>query len=217
MLQDQAPDLVPGLVAALSTPLGPLFGERSLRDLSRADRLDELGFDLPLAGGDRPVGLVTMDAIADVFATIPADDPLGHYHERLRDPLLATAVRGFLTGSIDLVARIDGRHVIVDYKTNRLAPAATPLRATHYRPEALAVAMQDAHYPLQAMLYMVGLHRFLRWRLRGYDPHAHLGGIAYLFLRGMTGPDAPGAGIFSWTPAPSMVTALSDLLDRGGA
>ena len=30
--------------------------------------------------------------------------------------------------------------------------------------------MIRAHYPLQALLYGVALHRFLRWRLPGYDP-----------------------------------------------
>jgi exodeoxyribonuclease V beta subunit len=220
LLQGDADPLVRGLATALSTPLGPLFDDRPLRSFGRVDRLDELSFDLPLAGGDRPVGAVTMAAIADVFAQVPAGDPLAGYHERLRDPILSTEVRGFLTGSIDLVARVGGtagRHVVVDYKTNRLAPSTTPLTAEHYRPESLALAMQDAHYPLQAMLYAVALHRFLRWRLPGYAPDEHLGGIAYLFLRGMTGEDAGGAGVFSWRPPGSMVVALSDVLDRGAA
>ena len=80
--------------------------------------------------------------------------------------------------------------------------------------------MQDAHYPLQASLYAVAVHRFLRWRLPGYDPAAHLGGVAYLFLRGMTGADVPRfeghpSGVFTWHPAAGLVTDLSDLLDRG--
>ena len=33
------------------------------------------------------------------------------------------------------------------------------------------------------------LHRFLRWRQPGYDPAAHLGGVLYLYLRGMCGPE----------------------------
>ncbi|MDQ6839961.1 MAG: PD-(D/E)XK nuclease family protein, partial [Actinomycetota bacterium] len=133
---------------------------------------------------------------------------------------IAAEVRGFLTGSIDLVARVGDRHVVIDYKSNRLAPGGEPLTAWHYRPEALAVAMADAHYPLQAGLYLVALHRYLRWRLAGYDPTRHLGGALYLFLRGMTGPDVaivggqPG-GIFAWHPPARFVIALSDLLDRG--
>ena len=40
-----------------------------------------------------------------------------------------------------------------------------PLTAAHYTPPRLAEAMIAAHYPLQALLYAVALHRFLRWRL----------------------------------------------------
>ena len=80
--------------------------------------------------------------------------------------------------------------------------------------------MLDAHYPLQALLYAAALHRFLRWRLTDYDPHRHLGGVLYLFLRGMCGPGGPvvdgvPCGVFSWRPPAALVTELSDLLDRG--
>ncbi|MET0580002.1 MAG: PD-(D/E)XK nuclease family protein, partial [Ilumatobacteraceae bacterium] len=221
MLEGHVDALVAGLALAIETPLGPRWDGWRLRDLARADRLDELSFELPLAGGDHPhAALVTMDAFADVFAGLPADDPLAGYHDRLRDPLLAAGVRGFLTGSIDVVARVGDRHVVIDYKTNLLAPYGETPRAWNYRPAALTDAMQDAHYPLQAALYSVALHRFLRWRLAGYDPARHLGGIAYLFLRGMTGADVPlvdgqPCGVFAWHPPASFVTALSDVLDRG--
>jgi exodeoxyribonuclease V beta subunit len=213
--------LVAGLVQFIETPLGPTWDDLRLRDLGPGDRLDELSFELPLAGGDDPTAaLVTMDAVADVFATLPAGDPVAGYHERLREPALAAAVRGFLTGSIDLVARTGGRHIVIDYKSNRLAPAGEPLVAAHYRPAALTDAMADAHYPLQAALYLVALHRFLRWRQAGYDADRHLGGVAYLFLRGMVGAGTPTVdghpcGVFTWQPPASFVTGLSDLLDRG--
>jgi exodeoxyribonuclease V beta subunit len=80
--------------------------------------------------------------------------------------------------------------------------------------------MQQAHYPLQAMLYLVALHRYLRWRLAGYDPATNLAGVLYLFVRGMSGLDTPvvdggPCGVFAW-PAPTrLVTGLSDLLDTG--
>ena len=44
---------------------------------------------------------------------------------------------------------------------------------------------------LQALLYTVALHRYLRWRLPGYDPERNLAGVLYLFVRGMVGPDTP--------------------------
>ncbi|MEA3112866.1 MAG: hypothetical protein QOG58_2665, partial [Caballeronia sp.] len=60
---------VAGLALAIETPLGPSWPGRRVRDLTRADRLDELSFELPLAGGDRPESaLVTMDGIASAFA-----------------------------------------------------------------------------------------------------------------------------------------------------
>ena len=43
--------LADGLAAALTTPLGPLLPGACLGDIARRDRLDELGFELPLAGG----------------------------------------------------------------------------------------------------------------------------------------------------------------------
>ena len=64
--------------------------------------------------------------------------------------------------------------------------------------------------------------RILRWRQPGYDPQRHLGGVLYLFLRGMCGPETPvvdghPAGVFGWQPPAALVVALSNLLDAGRA
>jgi exodeoxyribonuclease V beta subunit len=216
--------LADALVPALTTPLGPLAGDRSLAEMTRADRLDELVFELPLLGGDRPTGDARVGAIADLVAErLPASDPLSGLADDLSSPGLAgKRLRGFLNGSIDLVLRVhsDGasRHLVVDYKTNWLG--GDHLSSADYRPGAMARAMREAHYPLQALLYSVALHRFLRWRQAGYDPALHLGGVLYLFLRGMCGPATPAVdgvpcGVFSWAPPTALVTDLSDLLDRG--
>ena len=45
--------------------------------------------------------------------------------------------------------------------------------------------MINHHYPLQAHLYLVALHRFLKWRLPNYSPYKNIGGYIYLFLRGI--------------------------------
>src|SRR5690606_24752071 len=42
--------LVAGVVASIRTPLGPDLGDRSLATIGRGDRLDELDFELHLAG-----------------------------------------------------------------------------------------------------------------------------------------------------------------------
>jgi exodeoxyribonuclease V beta subunit len=212
--------VVAGLRAALETPLGALAGGRRLRDAGRADRLDELEFELPLAGGDEPAGEVSPSALGEALrAHLPAGDPLAAYAARLEDPALRGHVRGFLTGSIDLVLRLPGpRFAVIDYKTNWLAAPGEALRVEHYRREALAAEMARAHYGLQALLYTVALHRYLRWRLAGYDPDEHLAGVLYLFLRGMVGADTPVSGgdpygVFAWRAPGGLVHALSEVLD----
>lgn len=227
--------LADALLPALHTPGGPLLGGRTLAQVPPHDRLAELDLELPLAGGALdPAGRRpgTLRDVADLLrAHVAPDDPFAAYADRLdalhADPATRPgALRGYLTGSIDAVLRVDvdgdTRYVVVDYKTNRLGPPDEPLTAWHYRPDAMRVAMLDAHYPLQLLLYTVGLHRFLRWRLPGYDPDRHLGGGVYLFVRGMCGPATPvvdgsPCGVVSWWPPTALVTGLSVLLDGQGA
>jgi len=224
-------DVVAGLAAALRTPLGPVLDGLALSDIARVDRLDELGFELPLAGGDRPTGELTLDRIAATLREwLTADDPLGGYADRLGDAGLRRNVRGYLTGSLDLVVRIPAaavpgghRYAVLDYKTNWLGEPDEPLTAFHYRPEALRAEMERHHYALQGLLYAVALHRYLRWRLPAYHPDAHLAGVVYLFVRGMTGAGwggiegAGGSGVFGWQPPAGFVAALSDVLDGDGS
>jgi exodeoxyribonuclease V beta subunit len=214
--------VVDGLRTAIETPLGGLVDGLRLADIGRGDRLDEMSFELPLLGGDAPRGELSVIDIATLLeAHLPSSDPMAHYAARLADPSLATALRGYLTGSLDLVFRLpDERFVIVDYKTNRLGDGDETLTAWNYRPEALCAEMEAAHYPLQALLYTVALHRYLRWRLSGYDPDRNLGGALYLFLRGMSCPAFPAVdgepcGVWSWRPPGSLVEALSNLFDQG--
>ncbi|HET9092290.1 MAG TPA: UvrD-helicase domain-containing protein, partial [Acidimicrobiales bacterium] len=224
--------VVAALRASITTPLGPHAGGVTLGGLSRRDRLDEMAFELPLAGGDRPANsdAVSTSDIARLFELHEAADPTGPlrgYGARLRDPLLGTDLRGYLTGSLDLVFRLGAdtprwgaRYFVADYKTNWIGAEGEELSAWHYRPSALDLEMQRMHYPLQAILYVVALHRYLRWRLRGYDPDRDLGGVLYLFLRGMSGPETPvvdghPCGVFSWRPPTGLVTDLSDLFEAG--
>ena len=214
-------ELAAALVPLHHTPLGPLAPGITLGAIPLRDRLRELDFELPLTGGDtrspgRPE--VLLRDVAPLLRThLPADDPLAPYAERLERPLLGDQpLKGYLSGSVDAVLRLpDGRFLIVDYKTNFLGTAAADYTD-------LAAAMLHSHYPLQALLYGVVVHRYLRWRLPGYDPATHLGGVLYLYVRGMCGPQTPlvdghPAGVFSWQPPASLVTALSDLLDGGAA
>ena len=218
--------LAAALLPVMETPLGASAEGLTLRDVDPRDRLAELSFELPLAGGDRPTGRgSTVRQVATLLRRhLPEDDVFAPYADRLDHPDLGTErLRGYLTGSIDAVLRVRGadgtpRHLVVDYKTNRLAPAGRDLTAWHYRPAAMVEAMIDAHYPLQLLLYTAALHRFLRWRQPGYDPDLHLGGGLYLFVRGMVGPATPvvdgtPCGVMAWRPPTALVVGLSALLD----
>jgi exodeoxyribonuclease V beta subunit len=218
-------DLARALVPMQHTSLGPLADGLRLSDLGSSERLCELDFELPLAGGDRPgTRAAVLGGVADAMRRhLPDDDPMLAYADRLEVPSLGEQVlRGYLGGSIDVVLRVpdpDGghRHLVVDYKTNLLGDPEIPLTALDYTPAHMAEAMLHSHYPLQAMLYSVVLHRYLRWRIPGYVPQRHLGGVLYLYVRGMCGPDTPEVdgipcGVFSWRPPAALVTDLSALL-----
>ena len=61
-----------------------------------------------------------------------------------------------------------------------------------YSDENMQQVMASHHYHLQYLLYSVALHRLLKQRIPDYDINTHLGGVYYVFLRGMPS----GKGIF---------------------
>ena len=221
-----AADLAAALVPMYDTSLGPLAADLTLRQIGLRDRLRELDFEFPLAGGDlgTTAPRVHLRDVGRLVAEhLPNDDPLAPYAERLMsDALGSQPLRGYLNGSIDAVLRIpDGsgsRYVVVDYKSNWLGDGDDYLTSADYERPRLVEAMLHSDYPLQALLYSVVLHRFLRWRQPGYSPDRHLGGVLYLFVRGMCGADTPAvdghpAGVFDWQPPTALIVAVSELLD----
>jgi exodeoxyribonuclease V beta subunit len=191
---------VTGMVGAITTPLGPDPDAPALAGVGRV--LKELVFELPV-----PATVSLADLGAVMAAHLEAGDPFVAYVDRLA-ALNAQRFRGFLTGAIDLTLALDdGRWVVMDYKSNALSD---------YAAATIADAMIDGNYVLQSTFYQVALHRYLSWRLPGYNPATNLGGSIYLFLRGAIGPDTPvidGArqGVNVWTPAPAMIVAISEL------
>ena len=203
------PELAVGLLDAIGAPLGGPLGSASLAALPTSDRLDELSFDLPLTP-------LVAAAIAEVMVEhLPVDDLLRPWFVTAAQGALPVELDGMLTGSIDLVARTprsgDRAYWLADYKTNLL-------RSGDYSRAALAEAMAHSGYGLQATLYLVALHRYLRWRLGAtYDPDTQLLGAVYLFLRGMTPTDtgAEPAGVFWWRPPTAAILTLDRLLAPG--
>jgi exodeoxyribonuclease V beta subunit len=96
----------------------------------------------------------------------------------------------FLTGFIDVVLRHGGRYFLVDWKTNALPG---------YGSVDVARAMEEGDYVLQYRLYLQALVRWLRRSLGPtFDWTRDLGGVYYLFLRGLGG--AAGDGVFFHKP-----------------
>jgi exodeoxyribonuclease V beta subunit len=214
--------VVDGLRRSMSTPLGALFDDRALVDISVSDRLAELRFDLPLVAADHAVAVTKIGEV--LLARLADNDPMQPYAASLAKGRFPQRLAGYLQGSIDGVFRVGApdapRFVVVDYKTNQLHERddLDPLAA--YHPAKLPEAMAHSDYPLQALLYSVALHRYLRWRLPNYDPESHLGGIAYLYLRGMVGIATPRDegcpfGVFAWRPPSGAIEALDHLFATG--
>ncbi|MEB3173417.1 MAG: UvrD-helicase domain-containing protein, partial [Cyanobacteriota bacterium] len=218
--------LLAGFCQLVQTPLGGALGRWRLADLSRGSWLNEMNFDLPLAQG--PSRLVRSSGLAAVFRAHAGGRFGADYAERLRQ--LDVASRGFFTGSIDLVFCAQERWWIADWKSNWLGQRdgqgqVIACGPNDYGQEAMAALMASHHYPLQAHLYLVALHRYLRWRLPGYEPERHLGGYAYVFVRGVAGqaalpllqadPQAGVPGVFVETPPLPRLLALDALLQEG--
>jgi exodeoxyribonuclease V beta subunit len=214
-----------GIVRCLESPLGAIGDRRTLAQIPVTDRLAELSFDLPLVDTSTPVPLQRIGTT--LLDTLSSSDPIRPYAEQLMAGRFPGNITGFLQGSIDALLRLPGTDgqptfVVVDYKTNTLhrPDDAVPIEA--YHPDRLVDGMVRNDYPLQALLYSVAVHRFLRRRLPEYDPSVHLGGIAYLFMRGMVGTATPTAsgepyGVFSWRPPAASIVELDSLFSRAGA
>ncbi|WP_420008482.1 exodeoxyribonuclease V subunit beta [Xanthomonas sacchari] len=112
-------------------------------------------------------------------------------------------LEGLMTGLIDLTYQHDGRWYVLDYKSNRL-PA--------YDPDTLARAMAHSEYTLQALIYTVALHRWLRFRLGGaYDYARDFGGVRYLFCRGLDAARDPSPGVHAWRFDPDLIEGVDAL------
>ena len=119
----------------------------------------------------------------------------------------ATTLNGMLTGFADLILQWDGRFHVLDYKTNWLGA-----RLHDYTGASLDAAMAEHHYPLQALLYTVALHRYLRQRMDGYTAERHLGDSWYLFVRaiGLEPAERPGLGVWHHRWPTALIKALDD-------
>jgi exodeoxyribonuclease V beta subunit len=182
---DDGMQLLTGLVGhSLTVPLPE--GAR-LCDLPGDERRAELEFHLSL----RPTGVDALLSLLHAHGVVTQRNAFG---SRRR-------LEGMLTGKIDLTYVTGGRWYLLDYKSNQLQD---------YGPDTLARAMRESEYELQALLYTVALHRWLRFRIGSrYDYERDFGGVRYLFCRGLAA--GGGNGVHGYRPPPPLVEALDAL------
>ena len=192
-LDDGARELALLVARTLNAPLGVReAGDVRLCDVPATTRIAELEFHFTLADAD------TQALLALLHGKQIVSDRTGFGSAHLT---------GLMNGKIDLTCCVDGRLYVLDYKSNRLPD---------YAPDTLQRAMRASEYDLQALLYVVALHRWLRLRRGGaYDYGRDIGGVRYLFCRGLD-PAHPGQGVVSMAFERELIEAVDSLFAPDG-
>ncbi len=178
------------LGALLTAPVIPGGGSGTLASL----RPDALQAELEFMFAIHDLDLTAFDA--GIRARVIPGRP--------RPPLTKGMINGMLKGFIDLLFCYQGRYFVLDYKSNYLGAAAGA-----YNDENMVGAMLEHRYDLQYTLYTVALHRLLKSRLPDYSYERDVGGVLYLFLRGV---ETPGHGVYADKLSAELVEWLDNLL-----
>ncbi len=173
-----------------------------LSAIGATQRLSELEFDMSLTRTN--VGSLTQ-ALASVGLQVPPLSPA----------VLQRPFTGHLRGFMDMVFEHQGRHYVVDWKSNHLG--STPLA---YHDAGMERAMQVHGYHLQATLYALALRRHLRLSLGDQNLDAAWGGAVVLFVRGVRpswrqADGRPTGVVFNRLP-PKTLDALDAMLGVRG-
>ena len=184
-----------------------------LADLAAGDSVAEMRFLMPAE--DLELGAVNALCrrhALHVCAT-GGDEHRRAHLERLT--LGERQLRGYLTGSVDLVLRLriggEMRYFVIDYKSTYLGDghacyALPGLQENIFSPRC--------RYDLQYMIYSLALYRHLRSRMADFDYERHVGGVIYLYLRGLRAGSS-STGVFSTRLSAAEVEELDRLC--GGA
>ena len=174
--------------------------EFALRYLPKQKTFREMHFWMP-AGVSGP-------QLVKIFRDNPSKQVPQDYIQTL-ERLNIQSLRGFLQGYIDLVFKYKNRWYVVDYKSNFLGE-----NFCDYQKKSLPTHMSHSHYYLQYHLYVLALHRYLNFRLHDYEYNEHMGGVFYLFLRGMSPKRGFEYGVFDHKPSKKIIMDLNQLMDK---
>ena len=179
------------LINVLGTSFSIADSKLKLSDLKPSARLVEMEFHMPL----KQVSSKDFNSLINA------------YSQNVQRQYDFEQLNGMLKGFIDLTFEYQGRFYVADYKSNHLGDSFAD-----YQPNALLKAMEEHDYHLQAIIYVLALHRWLKVSLPDYSYDTHIGGAYYLFLRGMS-EDHPGAGVYHMLPEKNLIMSLDALFD----
>ena len=169
----------------------PLYPENfCLGDIHNANKYPEMEFHLPMS-------LVHSEQMNQL---ITDHDALSQQAGKLS----FYSVQGMLKGYIDLIFVHKNKYYVVDYKSNYLGDSLEC-----YQNQALNHAMIEHRYDFQYQLYTLAVHRLLKQRLPNYQYDHHMGGVFYLFLRGMH--PQHHSGIFFTRPNKGLIEKMDCL------
>ena len=100
-----------------------------------------------------------------------------------------------------MICEYNGQYYVMDYKSNALES---------YEQHNLVDAMREHNHGLQCWIYTLVLHQYLKNRLADYSYEKHIGGVKYLFVRGM-GESKANNGVYEIKPEFSKVEQLAKL------
>ena len=183
-------------------------GKSKLVELNVLDCARELEYFLPC-----------IDFDMDVFNRICAyrfediKQSLGYEYDVALPVLKAKSFKGFMKGSLDLVARFntkDGmKYYLIDYKSNFLGG-----HFEDYSQENIFKSIFESRYDVQILFYTLTLHRFLKNNIPDYSYEKDFGGVMYLYFRGLKA-DTPStsSGVFFTKPKEKIVLMLDRLFN----
>jgi exodeoxyribonuclease V beta subunit len=192
-LQDEARATCDWLNEVTSAPLSLLDGA-SLKQVSHEQVYNELEFMLSSRTAPQKLAAILAECLAAIHGvSVPVN-------------LEAIAIDGFIRGFIDSVFCFQEKWYLVDWKSNFLG-----LSLGDYSGASLNAAMLHHQYSLQAIIYSVALHRWLKSALQDYQFSKHFGAAGYLFVRAVgANTEYSDAGVWHWRPTERIMTLLDE-------
>jgi exodeoxyribonuclease V beta subunit len=181
----------------LHTPI--IENEIALADIPNDKCLKELEFLMTIDNK------LTVEKLSDIVKSYydKKDPEMSH----LISPIKFEPMNGFLNGFIDLLVQVNGKFYVIDYKSNHLGNGWAK-----YDVASIKKSIAEHRYDLQYIIYTVAVQRFLKQKYgKSYDYDKLIGGVSYLYLRGMNGKTCE-YGVYQTHLDKSLIDSIDKLL-----